>query len=107
MIVTLSMLLVLINSINRQVHLNRSNLAQICNCDINSTKIYLNSTKIVSIKANTFQDLSNLQLLYLSNNQLSSIDAKTFQSLSNLLWLYLNNNQLSSIDTNTLSNKFN
>ena len=60
---TLSLLLVLINAINGQVHLNRSNLAQLCKCDINSASIDLNLKGIVSIDANTFQGLSNLQEL--------------------------------------------
>ena len=81
MISTLSFLFVLINAINGQVHLNRNNLAQLCDCNINSNTIDLSSKGIVSIDANTFQGLSNLQRLYLYNNKLSSIDAKTFQGL--------------------------
>ena len=92
MISNLSLLLKLINSINGQVHLNRSNLAQICNCDINSTRINLYYNGIVSIDSKTFKGLSNLQTLWLNNNQLSSIDANSFQGLSNLNELYLYNN---------------
>ena len=76
MIFTLSLLFVLINLKNAQVHLNRSNLAQICNCDINSARMDLSYKELVSIDTNTFQGSSNLQRLYLQNNQLSSIDAK-------------------------------
>ena len=101
MLVTLSLFLILINSINGQIHLERSNLAQMCNCDINSTVIDLRSKGIVSIDSNAFQGLSKLKYLYLYGNELSSIDNTTFQGLSNLLELYLNFNQLSSIGTNT------
>ena len=93
MLLILSLYSMLISLINGQIHLNRSNLAQTCNCDYNSNRIYLNSTKILSIDVNSFQGLSNLQWLYLNGNQLSSISSNTFQSLSNLQWIYLNNNQ--------------
>ena len=96
MIVTLLQLLVLINAINAQFHLKKSNLAQICNCNIHSATIYLNSKVIVSIDGKTFQGLSNLQRLELEYNQLSLIDA-----LSILQDLNLGYNQLSSIDANT------
>ena len=62
MIVNLSfMVFVLINLINGQVHLSRSNLVQICGCDINSTSIGLYLEEIVSIDANTFQGLTKLK----------------------------------------------
>ena len=95
MISTLSLLLMLMNSINGQVHLDRSNLAQICNCDINSYRFNLSSKRIVSIDGKTFQGLSNLQTLLLDNNQLRSIDFITFQGLSKLSSIVLRSNQLS------------
>ena len=71
MIVILSLVLILMNSINGQVYLNRSNLAELCKCDINSTSISLESKQIVSIDVNSFQGLSNLQTLLLNKNYLS------------------------------------
>ena len=101
MISTLSLLLVLINAINGQVHLNRSNLAQLCKYNISSTYIDLSKQKIVSIDANTFQGLSNLKSLNLFSNPLRSIDANAFQGLSNLEKLNLRGHELRSIDANT------
>jgi len=101
MISTLSLLLVLINAINGQVHLNRSNLAQLCKYNISSTYIDLSKQKIVSIDANTFQGLSNLKSLNLFSNPLRSIDANAFQGLSNLEELNLRGHELRSIDANT------
>ena len=55
----------------------------------------------MSLDANTFKDLSNLQNLKLDDNQLSSIDSKTFQGLSNFKNFELNNKQLNSINAGT------
>lgn len=86
-----------IERINATIHLNRSSLSQLCNCDINSDFINLQRKNISSIDPSTFKGLANLKNLNLANNNLSSLDATVFEGLSNLKRLDLSGNFFSSI----------
>ena len=73
------LLVILIDILNAQIHLNKTNLATVCACvPMKSTSIYLNSKNIKKIDPATFTGLTSLQELYWLDNQISSIDSATF-----------------------------
>ena len=77
-----------------QIHLNRDNLNELCNCNsFVSRKIILSNKNISTIDTLTFNGLYSLQVLLLQSNQLTKIDEFTFKELSSLRYLYLSNNQ--------------
>jgi hypothetical protein len=86
-----------------QTNLSNYNLAELCNCEVSSTKSMFFSKKfLVQIDAATFNGLSNLQEIDLSFNDLTYIDKRTFNSLSNLQGLSLNYNLIKSINPEML-----
>jgi len=93
-------LVILIENLNAQIHLNKTNLAVLCNFDpMKLTSINLAAEKIKTIDPATFTDLISLQKLNLGYNRISSIDPATFTGLTSLRELNLESNQISSIDT--------
>ena len=48
-------------TLHAQITLSRENLAEVCNCDIQSVSLNLVNKKIASINSNTFKGLNNLQ----------------------------------------------
>jgi Leucine-rich repeat (LRR) protein len=91
--------LMLCKILNAQIHLNRTNLAYLCNCDpLNTSSIRLSNQNIKTIDPDTFTGLTFLQRLTLSGNHLSVLNASTFHGLTSLRELYISSNQISSID---------
>ncbi len=89
-------LVVIFDNLNAKIHLNRSNLATICGCDLmQSSYISLRFRNITTIDPATFTGLTSLQVLELYNNEISSIDPATFKGLTSLRWLSLSSNQIS------------
>ena len=86
----------IIISLTAQIHINRSNLASICKCDLTGDLIDLTSKSISSIDAFTFHGL-NASEISLSDNQLTQLDKLTFQNMPNLEVLYLPFNQISKL----------
>jgi len=61
----------LIDILNAQIHLSKTNIATVCACvPMKSTSIYLNSKNIKNIDPATFTGLTSLQELYLYSNQI-------------------------------------
>ena len=97
----LIILLNILKLVSSQIYLNRSNLAQVCNCDILSVSIdcsLSSKTYIVSIDSGTFTNLTNLTSLKFSWNQIESIQANTFASLPILQNIFLDNNNITLIE---------
>ncbi len=91
-------MVILIDILNAQIHLNRTNLVTVCACNpMQETFIYLNSKNIKKIHPATFTGLTSLERLNLDSNQISSIDPDTFKGLTSLQELNLFYNQISSI----------
>jgi len=62
-------LVILIGNSYAQMHLNTTNLAELCACNpTQSTSIYLSAIKIKTIDPTTFTGLTSLQELYLFSN---------------------------------------
>ncbi len=75
--------MILFENSNAQIHLNKTNLATICNCGpMNSSSINLNYKKIETIDPDTFKRLFSLRELKLEHNNLSSIHPTTFKGLT-------------------------
>jgi hypothetical protein len=55
----------MLDKIYSQVHLNRTNLPELCECDIekNVYEIYVDCRLIATIDSKTFQNLNNIQIL--------------------------------------------
>ena len=93
------LLIILIDILNAQIHLDKTNLGRVCYCDpMKSTRISLNSKNIKKIDSATFTGLTSLQYLYLSSNQISFIDPATFTGLTSLQELRLQNNKINQIE---------
>jgi Leucine-rich repeat (LRR) protein len=88
----------LIANLNAEIiHLNKINLANICECNpFESTTIYLSGKVIATIDPSTFNGLTSLQVLYLDLNQITSIEASTFTGLTSLQTIYLQHNNIKS-----------
>ncbi len=98
------LLVILIDNLKAQIHLNKTNLASQCSCvPMQTTFISLSYKNIKTIHPATFTGLTSLQELYLSSNQISSIDPTTFTGLKSLTLLLLSINQISSIDPATFT----
>ena len=83
-------LLILINNLNAQLHLNKTILATNCACNPNSSSnITLRFKNIKTIDPTSFTGLISLNWLDLSFNQISSINPATFKGLTSLQLLYL------------------
>ena len=68
------LLVILIDNLNAQIHLNKTNLATVCACNpVQETSINLKFKNIKTIDPATFTGLTSLQELYLGENQISSI----------------------------------
>ena len=96
-------LIILFENLNAQIHLNRSNLATVCGCDMQSSYISLSFRNIKTIDPATFTGLTSLRWLYLHYNQISSIDPASFPGLTSLQYLCLDSHQISSIDPATFT----
>jgi hypothetical protein len=84
-----------------QVHLNKYNLALICECDIFSDRIFLSSKNISSIDPDTFTwhtEENKLEIINLSYNPIEFINATTFEPLKNLVTLDMFGTKLTKID---------
>lgn len=103
----LSLTILCLNSVLASEQLNRNNLAQTCDCDINAATINLSGKDIESVDASTFKGLSNLQYLYLDSNLIKSLDDTTFNGLSKLLVLHLEKNDLTKINDKVFKGLFN
>ena len=78
-------LVILIENLNAQIHLNKTSLAVLCNFDpMKLTSINLAAEKIKTIDPATITGLTSLLELYLFSNQISSIDPATFTDLTSL-----------------------
>jgi len=96
---TFVILVVFFNSINGQIHLNKTNLAFLCRCDpFKSFGISLHNKNIKTIDPATFNGLTSLRKLYLSSNKITSLHPSVFKDLSSLQQLHLDSNQISEID---------
>ena len=93
----LFLFLCIISTIKAQIHLNPSNLENLCECSypIWSWQIRINWKQVATIDSNTFSGFIRLQILNLMYNQITRIDLNTFSGLDSLEHIYLNNNQLS------------
>lgn len=74
--VLICLILLVINQTEAQIHLNKTNLAKLCNCSPNSqtVQIDLQNKSIASIDPNTFVGLTAIQYLRLNNNLLTTIN---------------------------------
>ncbi len=85
-------------------NLDRSNLHDVCGCDISSTdQIWAPSLGIQSVNPDTFQGLTNIRQINFDGNQLTFIDGNIFSGLFNLRVIDLQRNQLSSLSSNLFS----
>ncbi|XP_052081436.1 slit homolog 2 protein-like [Mytilus californianus] len=57
----------------------------------------LGNNKLTEIKAEHFENITNLHLITLNNNQITKVDDKAFGYLDRLMEIWLSNNQLKSI----------
>ena len=97
-------LVILFNNLNAQINLNKTNLANFCQCDpMRSTSINLSYRNIKTIDQATLTGLASFQYLYLNSNQISSIDPATFKGLTSLQELWLHTNRISFIHPSTFT----
>ena len=66
------------------------------------TSLYLNHSQVVRVDNNSFLGLTQLTHLHLDHNQLSKLSGQVFQDLTRLTHLFLDNNRLREIDNQTL-----
>ena len=57
----------------------------------------LGNNKLTEIKAEHFENITNLRLITLNNNQITKVDDKAFGYLDRLMEIWLSNNRLKSI----------
>ncbi|XP_053604749.1 toll-like receptor 7 [Plodia interpunctella] len=69
----------------------------------NAIVIYLNSSNIIHIHNNTFNQLGALKILHLDNNKIRRLSGPEFSKLSNLKELYLHSNVIEYISNDTFS----
>jgi hypothetical protein len=92
---TFVILVVFFNSINGQIHLNKTNLAFLCRCDpFKSFGISLHNKNIKTIDPATFNGLTSLRKLNLSSNKITSLHPSLFKDLNSLQMLFLSNNKI-------------
>jgi len=77
-------LIFLLEHLNAQIYLKKTNLAAVCRCDpSNSSKIFINK-KIKAIDPDTFTNLTSLQTLWIPYNKILSIHPATFTGLTSI-----------------------
>ncbi|KAK7603316.1 hypothetical protein V9T40_003315 [Parthenolecanium corni] len=65
--------------------------------------LYLNDSKVATIRNKTFNDVDELKVLHLENNDLESLEGYEFKELGKLTELYLENNHIKGVADNAFT----